>query len=394
MTVSPRLLLYGIVFLNSISLSLVFPSLYGFAAQLRISPGLAAFYFASYGVAQFLAAPILGRLSDSLGRRPILLICTLGTALASLVQAFVAVPTILILARLADGVTGGNNSVADAALADSSTPLERYVVFANSNAAFGAGFVAGPLLNWWLVRYGLQTPFLGAGILATLATLAVYFCLPETLPNTQRKPLRLFSELTRVFANLYDGVRAPLLGLLFVYMFVYAMAAGAFYFTIQPYILEILRSPQDLINAISTLFGASNLLVFKVLPWLKRRFGVVQILVFLSFCRIAILAGLPSGYWVFVTCACLICFINAFTRPILTAMVANLSPDESQGQNIGTLGSAFGAGFSLGPILAGLLIETTGRISLPFYFASFLTVLVTAFLVLKAENILRALASA
>ena len=388
-----RPLLYGVIFLNSISLSVVFPSLYGFASELGVSPGWAAFYFASYGVAQFLAAPVLGRLADSLGRRPILLICVVGTAIASFVQAFVTVPAVLIVARLADGVTGGNNSVADAALADSANETERYAVFANSNAAFGAGFLAGPLLNWWLVGYGLQVPFLGAAALATLGSVLIYLYLPETLPPAQRRPVALFPELRRVLYNLYEGLRRPLLGILFAYMFVYAMAAGSFYFTIQPYVLDVLEDSQTLINLISTLFGASNLLVFKILPWLRSRFGVMRILIFLSFWRILIFALLPGSYLVFVTCACLICFINAFTRPILTALVANLSDPSKQGQNIGTLGSFFGAGFSLGPILAGLLIEATAAVSLPFYFAAALTVLVTGFLLAKAGRIQKGLST-
>ena len=378
--VSPFLLLYGVVFLNSVSLSVVFPSLYNFATTLGINPALAAFYFSAYGIAQFLAAPVLGRISDTMARRPVLLLCTAGTALASLVQASVAVPAVLIIVRVLDGATGGNNSVAEAALSDLSTPQDRARVYAGSNAAFGAGFLAGPLLNWWLVSFGLQMPFVAAAALATLATVLLFNYFEETLVVRPPKRTSLLPEVARIFTNLQEGLFTPLVGIIFAYMFVYAVVAGSFYFSIQPYVLDVLGEEQGLINAISSLFGGANVLIIGCLPYLQRFTSGLTILLILSVLRSGVLGVLPGSLLVFVTSAGLICFLNAFTRPILTTLVSLLSADNRQGQNLGTLGSFFGAGFSFGPLLSGAVITQTGLVSVPFYLGSGLTALVTLFL--------------
>lgn len=147
--------------------------------------------FLSFSLMQFIASPILGRVSDLVGRRPVLWISLLGSALGYLMLALTSRFEWILAARILDGITGGNISVAQAAMADSSKPEERSKVMGMIGAAFGLGFVLGPALAGvlsgshfgaqLLATRGWHLPFFVAGGLSLLASLMVVLWLPETL---------------------------------------------------------------------------------------------------------------------------------------------------------------------------------------------------------------------
>lgn len=157
------------------------------------SPGAAwaGAVMVSFSLMQFIASPILGRISDRVGRRPVLWISLLGSALGYLMLALTSRFEWVLAARILDGITGGNISVAQAAMADSSKPEERSKVMGMIGAAFGLGFVIGPALAgvlsgshfgaFLLATRGWHLPFFVAGGLSLLASLMVLFWLPETL---------------------------------------------------------------------------------------------------------------------------------------------------------------------------------------------------------------------
>lgn len=146
--------------------------------------GLAMVSFTSM---QFVATPILGRWSDKIGRRPLLYISLMGSALGYLVLGLTMRYEWVIAARILDGLTGGNIAVAQAAMADISTPEDRSKSLGMMGAAFGMGFVLGPALagilsgsswgNWLLEAYGLHLPFLVASVMSLIASLSVLFFL-------------------------------------------------------------------------------------------------------------------------------------------------------------------------------------------------------------------------
>ena len=375
-----RLLLYLVIVTNSISIATINPILYKFATELGISGTLASAFYTVYGVSQFFAAPILGRVSDQIGRKWILLVCTLGTVLASLAQGIVTSVWILFVARVADGLTGGNNSVANAALADYSDKSERYRVFSYANGAFGAGFIGGSLLSWYLARFGIQVPFFGAAGMATVSSLLLlaFFREPER-GEKAFKNLDLVGELGRVFTNIFQALRSKRFHQYYIFMFVYALAVGMYVYANQPYILEQLDLEQGYVNALTGLFGAANILAIAVVPQLKKHFSTVLLLYGVCAVTVLAFAGMPGQMVQFLTFAGVIAVVNAFVRPLVNGLVSERSSSDEQGQNIGNLSSFFGLGFSVGPLLGGVLIASFTR-SIPYYAGAGLVAIVAVYL--------------
>lgn len=140
-----------------------------------------------FAINQFLFAPTLGGLSDAYGRRPVLLISLLVMTIDYLVLVFAQSMWLLFLARIVGGVTAATQSTASAYMADISSEEDKAKNFGLLGAAFGLGFILGPLLGGILAEYGSRAPFLAAAILAFANMLFGYFVLPETVTPSLRR---------------------------------------------------------------------------------------------------------------------------------------------------------------------------------------------------------------
>jgi len=143
---------------------------------------------ATYAAMQFIFAPILGSLSDRVGRRPVILISLLGSGLDYIAAAFAPTLAWLFVTRAINGISGANITAASAYIADVTPPEKRAAGFGMMGAAFGIGFVVGPLMGGVLGSYDLRWPFLAAGGLSLLNALYGYFVLPESLKPEHRRP--------------------------------------------------------------------------------------------------------------------------------------------------------------------------------------------------------------
>ena len=164
----------------------------------------------AYAAMQFVCAPLMGALSDRFGRRPILLITIVGLSLHYFLLATAPNLWVLLFARFLGGVTGASFSVASAYLADISPPEERAKAFGKIGAAFGLGFIVGPLLGGYLGQFGMHLPFfVGAGFSAVNFVYA-FFMVKELLPAERRTPFSLAKA--NPFGALYQMVRKHALG--------------------------------------------------------------------------------------------------------------------------------------------------------------------------------------
>src|SRR4051812_20119703 len=141
----------------------------------------------AYAIVQFVCAPILGNLSDRYGRRPVLLLSLLGFGLDYFFMAFAPSIAWLFAGRILSGFTGASFTTAAAYIADVSTPEKRTQNFGLIGAAFGLGFILGPMFGGLLGQFGTKAPFLAAGALSLLNVVYGYFVLPESLPLANRR---------------------------------------------------------------------------------------------------------------------------------------------------------------------------------------------------------------
>src|SRR5712691_10523516 len=208
---SPLLVIFITVFIDLVGFGIVIPVLpfYAEGTKFGATPREVGLLFASYSVMQLIFAPVLGRLSDKYGRRPVLLISLLGTSLGFLILGFASTLWMLFLGRIIDGISGGNISTAQAYIADVTTKENRAKGMGLIGAAFGLGFVFGPAIGGILSRWGTNVPFLFAGSLSFANVILLSFTLPETV--TPDHPARTSAATGRGFGQLMASLRKPAL---------------------------------------------------------------------------------------------------------------------------------------------------------------------------------------
>lgn len=237
--------IFIIVFIDLLGFGLILPLLPFYADQYDATPLVVGLLTASYAAAQLIGAPLLGRLSDKFGRRPILLISIFGTFLGFLIFGiaepageFLAgwmgystnfmILAVLFSSRILDGFTGGNISVAQAYITDVTTIENRAKGLGLVGAAFGLGFVIGPAMGGILSGYGFAVPAFTAAGLAALNLLMVALWLPESLTGEEREQA-VSKEKTRFsFGALWQALTRPRVGPLLNISFFYGLAFALF----------------------------------------------------------------------------------------------------------------------------------------------------------------------
>src|SRR3979490_2189318 len=176
----PLLIIFLTIFVNLSGFGLIIPLLPFYAETFGASPVVIGLLFAVFSLCQLLAAPALGDLSDRYGRRPILVFSLAGTVVSLVMLAVAHSITMLFLARIVDGLSGGNISTARAYGADITEPKDPGGASGLIGAAFGLGFIMGPALSGVLARVSYTAPIWAAAALTLVATAMALLWLPET----------------------------------------------------------------------------------------------------------------------------------------------------------------------------------------------------------------------
>jgi multidrug resistance protein len=164
-----------IAIINSMGFGIIIPLLYPYGKKFGVTEHTIGLLTAAYSIAQFFATPVLGSLSDRFGRKPLLIISLIGTCASFIVFGLANSIFVLFAARILDGLTGGNISVAQAMVSDISSPKERAKNFGILGSAFGFGFVIGPAVGGLLSKFGMKVPFFFAAGIAILGVLLTIF---------------------------------------------------------------------------------------------------------------------------------------------------------------------------------------------------------------------------
>lgn len=344
---------------------------------------------ASYALVQFLCAPIVGALSDKYGRRPILLLSLLGFGLDYLVLA--VAPTIgwLFLARIIAGVFGASFTTGAAYIADVSSAEKRAQNFGLLGAAFGLGFIIGPVTGGLLGEIGPRVPFYAAALVTFLNLTYGYFVLPESLTKENRRefewsranPLGALLALKR-----YPSVAGLIGALTFIYLASHAIQGTWTYFSMEKFNWSesMVGYSLGLVGIMSAL--VQGLLIRVIIPKIgEYNTMIIGIIFNISGC---LLFSMASEGWM------LLCFIIPYSLggiagPAIQGILSNQIPANEQGQLQGALTSMMAATGIIGPLMMTSIFAYFTAENAPIYFpgAPFVTgavlVAICLFLILR-----------
>jgi DHA1 family tetracycline resistance protein-like MFS transporter len=210
----PLLVIFLTILVNLIGFGIIIPLLPFYAETFGASPLAIGLLFASFSVCQLIASPLLGHWSDRLGRRPILIFSLIGTVVSFVMLALAHSLTLLFVARIVDGLSGGNITTARAYIGDVTTEENRARAFGMLGAAFGLGFIIGPGLGGLFARISYTAPIWAAAFITVVATVLAWLWLPETVH-------RVHAVAGSPWKALRDLRHRPALRLLFTIDFLY-----------------------------------------------------------------------------------------------------------------------------------------------------------------------------
>ncbi len=353
-----------IAMVNMIGYGIIIPILYSYSIKYGLNDFQNGLLFALFSICQFISTPIIGRLSDKYGRRPMLLLSISGTALSFFIMAFAPNALFLFLSRALDGLTAGNIPVAFAVISDSTKPENRAKAFGLIGSALNFGFVFGPAIAAFSIGFGATLPFLIAGGVTTLAVVLTALFLPETNKNMgEIKKAKLFD-----FKGMWHTLFDPNVGITFLISFIFFLAfACAIIYGFQPYAIKILNISQGENAILFTVFGAVGLLaqnffvhrISKIFG-MKKAFTNAMLCIGLSFFIMFFFKLLP----IFVIAIMILALANSVVQTLIPTILSQATDEKSQGSIMGLNASYQSVGMIFGPILGGFV--ATDSASYPF----------------------------
>lgn len=374
------------VFIDLMGFGILIPILPTFGSKiLHISDFEIGIAVAVFSLMQFLFNPVLGKLSDRVGRRPIILLSLLTTAISYLIFSFTDTFFLLLISRILAGLGGSNIGVAQAYIADITEKSERSKGMGIIGAAFGLGFVFGPLIGGYLSHFSYATAGFGSAAFSFIAFLFAYFYLPESIKekkSTGKIDIKIFDlKFTK------ETLKIPSLGLLMSLFFIIVFSMANIYgtFSILGYKIYHFTDQENGIQF--GLIGLTGAIV---------QGGLIRILAAKFSDKTLVLAGtflmsiglgfIPYGIN-FLGVAFVVIILSVGTgilQPTLMSMISKYSPEKGQGAILGLNQSFSAFARVLGPLWGGFSFDFLGYQS-PFLTGAAFT-LVTFFITLIYLN--------
>lgn len=340
---------------------------------------------AVYPLMQFISAPVLGQLSDRYGRKRLLAISVLGTCVSYILFAFGIVIgnlPLLFIARGVDGITGGNLSIAQAAMADITKPENRAKNFGLIGAAFGLGFILGPFLGGQLSNpqlvswFNASTPFFFAAILSFVEMLLIIFVLPETL---EKPDTSLHLNVRQSIDNISDAFNRKNIRAILAIAFFDNLGFTFFTtFIAVFYIAKFNFNQGDIGNMfayVGICFALAQLFILRRLPK-NKDYEILELGIFGS-------AVMLFGYlaitapWQLIIVIPIFSIFNGFVQAYLPAIISRSADRKIQGRILGITASVYSLGQIVPPLLAGYIAEISSP-QVPLYIAAIVTLATAA----------------
>ena len=365
-----KIIIITTVLVDVLGFAIVIPILPFYVTSFGASAFTVTLLFAAFAFFAFLSSPFLGRLSDKVGRRPVLLISLFSTAIGWFIFASAhSIPT-LFLGRIIDGAAAGNMVIAQSYLVDiSKNETERSANLGLIGAVFGVGFMVGPTIGGALSTISHAFPFYFAGILALLNTVGAYFFLPESHHQRVKNAPLSFNPLTPLAKAAFDVKLRPL----YTSWSLFILA-----FFIGQAIFGLFADKALGFDAFTTglLFTGSGVVVvlnqafLLRYVWLKRfteaKLTTIMMLVFASGLFLMAVPYVP----LFLVGIALLSTGHSTLRVVITSQVAGTAEPTTKGETMGILMSIMAAALVVGPIIGGILFEI--HFALPYFVGSLL----------------------
>lgn len=364
---TPLIVIFITIFIDLLGFGIVIPilPLYAQSELFQASPFWIGQLTAIFSWMQFFCTPILGRLSDKYGRRPILFWSLIGSAVGYFVVGAASTLLVVFIGRALSGISGGSISTAQAYIADVTSKENRAKGMGLFGAAFGLGFIFGPALAGILSKYGIAVPFYFAGVLSLANAVAVYFVLPESLKPEAR---RLDSPRKGKLAETFESLANPSFrGVALVYF----LLITAFSIMTTAYVLFTAYTFDYTAEQNGYLFayvGAVSIVMQGIIfgPAAKRfgesRLAVLGCLI-LTFGLFATPYSSPAfgGLAGLLVVSAMMAIGNGFATPALSSLASKNAESHEQGRTLGVMQSGGSLARAIGPAICGPLLNNSAN---------------------------------
>ncbi len=357
------MIIFITVFIDLVGFGMVIPVLpyYANTAPYNATPRQIGFLVATYSLMQFFFSPLLGRLSDVYGRRPILFFSILGSAVGYFLIGLADTLALVFIGRIVGGITGGNIATAQAYIADVTSKENRAKGMGLFGAAFGLGFVFGPALAGILSRYGVHVPFFFAAVLSLTNAIVLYFILPESLPAEARAKTpehknrvalmldafgdKAFREINIVYFLLVTSfsIMTYAFVLYTAFRFGFSAEQNGYLFAFVGIVAIVAQGM--LFDRLAGRFGESLLV------------SVGCLMMFASLFAIPVVGPSVGGLILLLMVTAVMAFGNSLASPGLTSLASKLASEQDQGRKLGVMQSGASLARVIGPVLGGFLLN-------------------------------------
>ena len=361
----PLLIIFLTIFVNLVGFGIIIPLLPFYAETFGASPLVIGLLFAVFSLCQLIAAPALGDLSDRYGRRPILVFSLAGTVVSFVMLALAHSVAMLFVARIVDGLSGGNISTARAYVADVTEPKDRARAYGLIGAAFGMGFIFGPALSGILSKISYTAPIWAAAGLTLVATAMAWLWLPETVHRTQAgggNPFRFLPAL----------LERPLVRRVLLIDFTYWFAFAIFQTTFALFVARRFGFDAPKTGYFFAGFGVLGAVIQGgfIRP-IVHRLGDRPTFILGLVCAAAglILCTQARTVPYFTLALVPLAFGIGFGHPTVSSLVSLAAPADEQGRLQGAAGAMESLGRTVGPVWGNASLESYGE-STPYISAA------------------------
>ncbi|MDQ6655039.1 MAG: MFS transporter [Verrucomicrobiota bacterium] len=372
---SPLVVLFLTVFIDMVGFGIIIPVLPLYADRFHATPFQIGLLTGIYSGMQIIFTPILGKLSDRYGRRPVLMFSIAGTAVGFALMGAGRSLMVLFVARIIAGITGGNISIPQAYIADVTTPETRSKSMGMIGAAFGLGFTFGPMIGGTLSRVSYGAPFYFAAALAVVNVVLVYLILPESLKREHRADVHAGASTAEVFRHGRGWMFALIVA-------TYFFLTGSFTIMTALFALFTERRFGYDAHANGYIFGFIGIITVIVQGGLIGRavkiFGETTLARTGLIITAAALGALPltNGLGSLLLVCAALAAGSSFASPTLNGLASQMVERSWQGRALGVVQAAGSTARLLGPLLGGWLLMMDLRKPLaryaetPFYAAA------------------------